>query len=140
VAVTDAVDAEPTTCRRAPVPLDEVMLAMDVVDTLRHREELVAQELAGGDRDAAMLERLRRIYAAQGIEVPDHVLPTAWRPARGPLRLPAGAAEGSRARGLALRRARPMAAAAGGRAPCSRWRGSRYQQTVVAPRRAWAAA
>lgn len=37
------------------------MLAMDVVDTIRHRQQLVEQELAGGDRDAAMLERLRRI-------------------------------------------------------------------------------
>ena len=31
-------------------PLDEVMLAMDVVDTLRHRELLVARELAAEDR------------------------------------------------------------------------------------------
>jgi len=57
-----------------PVALDDVMLAMDVVDTLRHRQQLVEQELAGGDRDAALLERLRRTYAAQGIEVPEHVL------------------------------------------------------------------
>lgn len=50
------------------------MLAMDVVDTLRHRQLLVEQELAGEERDEAMLERLRRIYAAQGIEVPDRIL------------------------------------------------------------------
>jgi len=61
--------------RDAAAPaLDEVLLAMDVVDTLRHREELVAQELARGDRDEALLERLRRTYEAQGIEVPEHVL------------------------------------------------------------------
>ncbi|MFO8151116.1 MAG: DUF6384 family protein [Trueperaceae bacterium] len=66
-----AADANAATAAPA---LDEVLLAMDVVDTLRHREELVAQELARGDHDAALLERLRRTYAAQGIEVPEHVL------------------------------------------------------------------
>jgi len=50
------------------------MLAMDVVDTLRHRDMLVAQELASGERDAALLERLRRVYAAQGIDVPERAL------------------------------------------------------------------
>ena len=30
----------------ASAPLDDIMLAMDVVDTLRHREHLVARELA----------------------------------------------------------------------------------------------
>lgn len=55
-------------------PLDEVMLAMDVVDTLRHRSKLVNQELASEDRDQQLIERLRKIYTAQGIEVTDHVL------------------------------------------------------------------
>lgn len=55
-------------------PLDDVMLAMDVVDTLRHRELLVERELNAEDRDKRMLERLREIYASQGIEVPDNVL------------------------------------------------------------------
>jgi hypothetical protein len=58
----------------APRPLDEVMLAMDVVDTLRHRQALVAQELEGPERDEALLARLRQIYAAQGIEVSDRIL------------------------------------------------------------------
>jgi len=57
-----------------PAPLDEVMLAMDVVDTLRHREQLVAKELASGARDEDMYERLRQVYAAQGITVPDRIL------------------------------------------------------------------
>jgi hypothetical protein len=56
------------------VALDEVMLAMDVVDTLRHRRVLVEQELQGEERDAALLERLRQVYAAQGIDVPDRIL------------------------------------------------------------------
>lgn len=72
----DAPAPVPATAGRPPdgAPLDEVMLAMDVVDTLRHREQWVAEELAAGDRDAALLERLRRTYAAQGIEVPERVL------------------------------------------------------------------
>ncbi len=68
-----AVEERPS-APRPPAPLDEVMLAMDVVDTLRHRQQLVAQELASGERDEDMLERLRQIYAAQGIDVPDHIL------------------------------------------------------------------
>ena len=43
-------------------PLDEVMLAMDVVDTLRHRELLVARELAGEDRDAALKKQLKEAH------------------------------------------------------------------------------
>jgi hypothetical protein len=50
------------------------MLAMDVVDTLRRRDRLVRQELALGERDEDLKERLRKIYAAQGIEVPDRVI------------------------------------------------------------------
>ena len=55
-------------------PLDEIMLAMDVVDTLRHQEKLVAHELDSDARDKELKERLRKIYGAQGIDVPDHVL------------------------------------------------------------------
>ncbi|RKT43686.1 DUF6384 family protein [Thiocapsa rosea] len=55
-------------------PLDEVMLAMDVVDTLRRRERLVKTELDDLGREEDLKERLRKIYAAQGIDVPDHVI------------------------------------------------------------------
>jgi anti-sigma-K factor RskA len=55
-------------------PLDDLMMAMDVVDTLRHEEGQIARELKSDDRDTAMVERLRKVYAAQGIEVPDHIL------------------------------------------------------------------
>jgi hypothetical protein len=55
-------------------PLDEVMLAMDVVDTLRRRERLVKQEFAAEGREEDLKERLRKIYHAQGIEVPDHII------------------------------------------------------------------
>jgi hypothetical protein len=55
-------------------PLDDVMLAMDVVDTLRRRQRLVEHELDAEGREEDLRQRLRKIYAAQGIEVPDHVL------------------------------------------------------------------
>lgn len=55
-------------------PLDEVMLAMDVVDTLRRRERLVKTELDDLNREEDLKERLRKIYAAQGIDVPDLVI------------------------------------------------------------------
>lgn len=59
---------------RAPQSLDELMLAMDVVDTLRHQESLVSRELSEEQRDAQLLERLRQIYRGQGIKVPDRIL------------------------------------------------------------------
>jgi hypothetical protein len=59
---------------KAPQRLDELMLAMDVVDTLRHQENLVSRELSEQDRDAQLLQRLREIYRGQGIEVPDRIL------------------------------------------------------------------
>jgi hypothetical protein len=55
-------------------PLDEVMLAMDVVDTLRHRERIVERALTADDRDQELIERLREIYAGQGIEVSDAIV------------------------------------------------------------------
>lgn len=58
----------------ADPPLDEVMLAMDVVDTLRHRQALVEEELDAPARESTLVERLRKIYAAQGIDVPDDIL------------------------------------------------------------------
>jgi hypothetical protein len=57
-----------------PQTLDELMIAMDVVDTLRHREDLVRRELDEEGREAELIARLKQIYHDQGIEVPDHVL------------------------------------------------------------------
>ncbi|MCD7058847.1 DUF6384 family protein [Pelagibacterium xiamenense] len=59
---------------RQEAPLDEVMLAMDVVDTLRHERNLVARELDASRREAQLVERLRALYHEQGIDVPDHIL------------------------------------------------------------------
>lgn len=50
------------------------MLAMDVVDTLRHRRLLVERELQSDQRDEKLIDRLRDIYRSQGIEVTDEVL------------------------------------------------------------------
>jgi Family of unknown function (DUF6384) len=58
----------------APATLDDLMLAMDVVDTLRHRERLVERELNEELREEQLIERLRALYKGQGIEVPDHVI------------------------------------------------------------------
>jgi Family of unknown function (DUF6384) len=54
--------------------LDDLMLAMDVVDTLRHDQRLVERELSVDASDEALIKRLREVYKGQGIEVPDRVL------------------------------------------------------------------
>lgn len=59
---------------RTDQPLDDIMLAMDVVDTLRHRDRILSRELDREGREQDLISRLRDIYAAQGIEVPDEIL------------------------------------------------------------------
>jgi len=54
--------------------LDDLMLAMDVVDTLRHRQKLVQRELDSGTREQDLVDRLVKIYRDQGIEVPEQIL------------------------------------------------------------------
>lgn len=54
--------------------LDEVLVAMDVVDTLRHREQALLKEMDTVGREAQLIDRLREIYKAQGIDVPDEVI------------------------------------------------------------------
>ena len=56
------------------IELDEVMLAMDVVDTLRHQQSLVDRELASDERDQALIDKVKRIYASQGLEVTDQII------------------------------------------------------------------
>src|ERR671938_387385 len=61
MADTATVPARPAPAA-APAPaLDETMLAMDVVDTLRHADRLVERELEGDARRAA-LEQHRFTY------------------------------------------------------------------------------
>jgi hypothetical protein len=59
--------------RPAGRPLDDVMIAMDVVDTLRHDMRIVERELNDETRRAELIERLRNLYKSQGIDVPDHI-------------------------------------------------------------------
>ena len=59
------------------IELDEVMLAMDVVDTLRHEQQLVERELASDERDQALFEKVKRMYASQGLEVTDKIIAEA---------------------------------------------------------------
>ncbi len=54
--------------------LEDVMVAMDVVDTLRHQQGLVDRELDTQGRRERLLERLKELYSAQGLSVPEHVL------------------------------------------------------------------
>jgi len=56
------------------IPLDELMVAMDAVDTLRHQERVVQKELGVENRRAKLIEKLKTIYAQQGIEVTDEIL------------------------------------------------------------------
>ena len=55
-------------------PLDEVMLAMDVVDTLRHQEKVVARALDSDARDEELKQKLKRIYQAQGLDVSEQII------------------------------------------------------------------
>lgn len=75
---TAVAGAHPGAAHPAPgatrQPLDDIMLAMDVVDTLRRRERIVMKELDEAGREEDLKQRLRKIYSAQGIEVPDHVI------------------------------------------------------------------
>ncbi|MCA8952527.1 MAG: hypothetical protein KDE27_23650 [Planctomycetes bacterium] len=56
------------------VALDRVMLAMDVVDTLRHQHAIVDAELDDERRQRELVARIRAIYDSQGIEVSDEVI------------------------------------------------------------------
>ena len=62
----------------APAPpeegLEDVLMAMDVVDTLRHREQIFAREMDSEGREDELVARLKDIYASQGMEVPDRVI------------------------------------------------------------------
>ena len=75
--MTDAAAAAAVPAPASPgarQPLDDIMLAMDVVDTIRRRERVLQRELDAEGREEDLKERLRRIYQAQGIDVPDHVI------------------------------------------------------------------
>ena len=54
--------------------LSDVMLAMDVVDTLRHRQSLVDRALDADAQEQALVEKVKAIYASQGIAVTDEII------------------------------------------------------------------
>lgn len=54
--------------------LSDVMLAMDVVDTLRHEQAVLERELGRDEHDRKLMEKVRRIYASQGIEVTESTI------------------------------------------------------------------
>ena len=56
------------------IELNEVMLAMDVVDTLRHQQSVVDRELGVEDHEQALIEKVRNIYAGQGLTVSDDII------------------------------------------------------------------
>lgn len=60
--------------RQDNTPLDDVMLAMDIVDTLRHERSTVERELDAETRDEVLVERIKQIYAGQGIAVTDDLI------------------------------------------------------------------
>ncbi|HEX5007243.1 MAG TPA: DUF6384 family protein [Hyphomonadaceae bacterium] len=66
--------AGPPAATGEPRKLDDVLLAMDVVDTLRHRVSVVDAELNAEKREQQLIDRLKEIYGAQGISVPEKIL------------------------------------------------------------------
>jgi hypothetical protein len=73
-AVVASSPAIAPAAEKPPAKLDDIMLAMDVVDTLRHDQKITERELAEGEREEDLIERLREIYRNQGITVPDEIL------------------------------------------------------------------
>ena len=49
----------------APAKLDDLMMAMDVVDTLRHRERLIERELNEEVREEQLIARLRALQESR---------------------------------------------------------------------------
>jgi hypothetical protein len=62
--------------------LSELILAMDVVDTIRHEQSLVDRELRSDEDEAGLIEKLAGIYRSQGIEVTPEVLAQGVRALR----------------------------------------------------------
>ena len=55
--------------------LDEVLVAMDVVDTLRHRDIILQKEMDQEGREQQLIARLRDIYPPQNPLLPDASMP-----------------------------------------------------------------
>src|SRR3954451_17958329 len=70
VPATTLGPSAPASAAGSPAPRlqqgHELMLAMDVVDTLRHQDNLVTRELNETRSEAQLIERMRQIYRDQG--------------------------------------------------------------------------
>ncbi len=75
-------DAKGEGDRPRRIELNELMMAMDVVDTLRHQQSVLEREMGVDDHDRALIEKVRKIYAGQGIEVTDDVIAAGVRALR----------------------------------------------------------
>ena len=64
------------------IKLSDIMLTMDVADTLRHNRSIVDRELNTDKRDQELNRKVRDIYASQGIEVSDEVIEEAVKSLR----------------------------------------------------------
>ncbi len=71
---TDTTPAAGAVSPATEPPLDDVMIAMDMVDLLRRDEQIIARELNVAGEEEALIKRMKEIYAAQGIDVTDDVL------------------------------------------------------------------
>ena len=71
---TDTTPAAGAVSPATEPPLDDVMIAMDMVDLLRREEQIIARELNVAGEEEALIKRMKEIYAAQGIDVTDDVL------------------------------------------------------------------
>ncbi|MCA8974509.1 MAG: hypothetical protein KDC98_07290 [Planctomycetes bacterium] len=82
--MSETAGAQVARCEAPPQPvaLDRVMLAMDVVDTLRHRQLLVERELDDDRRQQELIERVQAIYESQGIEVAGDIVAEGVRALR----------------------------------------------------------
>lgn len=69
--MSDAAPAAEGLAEEEDLNLTDIMLTMDVVDSLRHEEAMVERALNEEAREQLMVERVRDAYAAQGIEVSD---------------------------------------------------------------------
>ena len=76
-----AVPSRPESAPQGPA-LDQLMLTMDLVDSIRHEEALASAAMADAQTEQQLVEQVRRTYAAQGIDVSDQVIEDAVRALR----------------------------------------------------------
>ncbi|MEE9492474.1 MAG: DUF6384 family protein [Gammaproteobacteria bacterium] len=71
-----------STATSGDIKLNDVMLAMDIADTLRHKKLLVERVLNEDTQRQKLIDRIRSIYESQGIDVSDAVIEEAVKAIR----------------------------------------------------------